>query len=109
MRLGGLENALHILNGIIFLEAFVEHSPRAAFFAQDLVLRIGENNCSVLALKFHSYLTLAFFRGLQPGCQDRLGIPAEWSIRQFAFLEKFFDPVPDFFSVCFQREVSGVQ
>ena len=53
MRLGGLEDALHILNEIIFLEAFVEHNPRAAFYAQNLILRISENNCSVLALKFH--------------------------------------------------------
>jgi hypothetical protein len=87
----------------------VEHRPPAAFFAQDLVLRINEDNGGVLLLKFHSYLLFDFSGEPKPGWQAGLGIPAEWSIRQFTFLEKFFDSVRDFFPVCFEREVSGVQ
>ena len=56
MRFRGLEDALHVLNGIIFLKAFMDQGPRKSFFAQDLVLGIDEKNRSVFPVYFYSDL-----------------------------------------------------
>src|SRR5215831_17563875 len=60
MRLRGLEDALHVLDSIVFLKTFADQGPRESFFTQDLVLRIDEYNCRVLPLNFHGYLRSSF-------------------------------------------------
>src|SRR5215831_20115365 len=60
MRLRSLEDALHVLNRIVFLKTFADQGPRESFLAQDLVLRIDEYNCSVFPLNFHSSAILSF-------------------------------------------------
>ena len=52
MRLRGLDDALYVLNSIVFLKTFVDQAPCESFLAQDLVLRIDEYNCSVLLCFF---------------------------------------------------------
>jgi hypothetical protein len=63
MRLRGLEDALHVLNSIVFLKTFADQGLRESFFTQDLVLRIDEYNCSVFPMDFHGYLLFEFSGG----------------------------------------------
>ena len=55
MRLRGLEDTLHVLDGVVLGEAFFEQRPRSAFFAQDFVLRIGEYDCRIGLVNFHRF------------------------------------------------------
>jgi hypothetical protein len=47
-------------NSTIFLKTFADQGPGESFFAQDLVLRIGEYNCSVFPMNVHSDLLFEF-------------------------------------------------
>ena len=60
MRLSGPEDALHVLNRIVFLKTFADQGPGESFLAQDLVLRISEYNGSVFPTDFHMYVVLGF-------------------------------------------------
>ena len=55
MRLRGLEDTLHVLDGVVLGEAFFEQRPRSAFFAQDFVLRICEYDCRIGLVNFHRF------------------------------------------------------
>jgi hypothetical protein len=60
---GSLEDQLHVLNGIVLLKAFADERPREAFFAQDVVLRINENNRSISCVNLHSNFLFKFSDG----------------------------------------------
>ena len=53
MRLRRLEDALHVLNGIVFLKTFADQGPREACFTQYLILRVDEYYCGVVLIYIH--------------------------------------------------------
>src|SRR5271165_6052187 len=108
MRFRGLEDALHVLDGIVFFKTFANKRPRETFFAQDVILRIDEYNCSVFLMNIHSYL-LFEFSGDRNRFVNRSDLSENGSKRQFVLPEKSFNSARDFFAVGFKRKVTGVQ
>src|SRR5208282_5522441 len=90
MGLRGLEDALHILDGVVFLKAFADQGPREPFFAQDFVLRIDEDNRGVVPMNVHSYLLFKFSVGRNRFETD-LGLYQKESMDKVVLLEKSFD------------------
>jgi hypothetical protein len=82
MRFRGLEDALHVLNSIVFLKTFADQGPRESFFAQDLVLRIDEYNCGVFPMDVHIISGLSF-QVAETGLKAGPGLTDNGSMRQF--------------------------
>src|SRR5580704_12218611 len=89
MRFRGLEDSLHVLNRIVFLKTFAHQRPRETSFAQDVVLRIDEYNCSVFPVNIHSYLLFEFSGG-RNRFDNRSDLSENGSKRQFVLPEKSF-------------------
>jgi hypothetical protein len=53
-RLRSLEDALHVLDGIVFPETFVNQRPREAFFTQYLILGIDKDYRGVIFVDVHA-------------------------------------------------------
>src|SRR5260370_24256656 len=53
MLLCCLEDALHVLDGMVFLKTFVDEGPREASFTQDLILRIDKDYRGVALVDVH--------------------------------------------------------
>src|SRR5215469_12317608 len=49
----GLEDPLHVLDGVVFRDAPADQTPRKAFLAEHLILRIDEDDRSVVLAYFH--------------------------------------------------------
>ena len=90
------------------MKAFADERPREALFAQDVVLRINENNRSIFWVNLHSDFLFKFLGGCD---RFKLTPPPNRSGSgcQFVFPEKFFDSARDFLPVGFEREVTRVQ
>src|SRR5271166_2412704 len=58
VRLRGFEDALHILNGVIFLKAFVDQGPRKACFTQHIILRVDKYYRGVALVEDHGFSLL---------------------------------------------------
>src|SRR5262249_39813713 len=50
--LRGREEAVHVLNGVVFRQALTYERPGHPRFAQYFVLRVGENQCRVTSIDF---------------------------------------------------------
>src|SRR5262245_16214829 len=73
--LGGLEDALHVFDRPVLPNAFPNGCPRHTLFAQDVVLRVGEDHCGVDLVDFHlplSSLTIALQTGELPSAPTNL-------------------------------------
>src|SRR5439155_1877350 len=46
--LRGLEDALHVLDGLVLPDAVADRPPREAFVTQDFILRVDEYHCGVV-------------------------------------------------------------
>src|SRR5215469_2724935 len=53
--LRGLEDALHIFNGVVFVKTLAELRPSQARFAQYFILRIDHYDCAVVLIEFHNH------------------------------------------------------
>src|SRR4030095_4277757 len=51
-----LEDPLHVLDGFVLPNAVTHRSPRKAFIAQDFILRIDEDYCSVASIYIHCFV-----------------------------------------------------
>src|SRR4029453_1933188 len=51
--LSSLEDPLHILDRLVLSDTLADRSPRKPFIAQDLILRIDEDHCSVVFVYIH--------------------------------------------------------
>src|SRR4030095_3984259 len=60
MRLGRLEEALHVLNCPVFEKTFVDEGPREASFPQDLILWVDNDDGGVALVDVHSALLGGF-------------------------------------------------
>jgi hypothetical protein len=108
MRFRGLEDAFHVLNSIVFLKAFADQGPRESFFAQDVILRIDEYNCSVFPVNFHSDFWFEFSGG-RDRFKNRSRDPnKKESNCQLVLPEEFFDPARDFLSVRFECKMPRI-
>jgi len=65
VRFRGLEDALDVLNGIVFLKTFADQWPREACFTQYLILRVDEYYCGVVLIYIHccSFLLILTLTG----------------------------------------------
>ena len=54
IRLRGLEDALHILDRVVFLKTFVEQRPTETVFTQHVVLRVDKHYCRVVLVEVHN-------------------------------------------------------
>ena len=57
-RFGGDEQLFDVLNGLVFLDALTDQSPGDAVGAQEIVLRIGEDECCGGFIENHGALFL---------------------------------------------------
>ena len=60
--LRGLEDALHVLDGLVLFDAVADRSPRDALLTQDIILRVDEYQCGVILVNIYG-LPPSFLRG----------------------------------------------
>jgi hypothetical protein len=54
MDLGSFEDAIHVIDGVIFRETLMEQRPRESSFTQDFILWGDKDNGRVTLLDIHS-------------------------------------------------------
>jgi hypothetical protein len=55
LRLSGLEDHLHVRDGIVFPQALVDQGPRQPPVTQDLILRVDKDYRGVVLVDVHSF------------------------------------------------------
>src|SRR5262249_6805969 len=53
MLLRRLEDAFHVLDGLVLPDALADRTPRGASLAQDIVLWVDEDDCGVVPVELH--------------------------------------------------------
>src|ERR1700733_3280143 len=73
VRFRGLENTLHVFDGVVFFETFVQERPGFSRLAQNFILGVDEDHRCIGIVNFHSSLALSpgGFVGILPACQGK--------------------------------------
>ena len=64
----GFEDPLHVFDCVVLRDTLADRSPRKPFIAQDLILRIDEDHCSVILVYFHRFLPIT------DSCSNRIRV-----------------------------------
>ena len=77
VRFRGLEDTLHVFDGVVFFETLVQERPGFSRFAKNFILGVDEHNRRIGIVNFHSSLALCLalclgsFVGILPTYQGK--------------------------------------
>jgi hypothetical protein len=73
VRFRGLEDTLHVFDGVVFFETLVQERPGFSRLAKNFILGIDEHHRRIGIVNFHCSLALCLggFVGILPACQGK--------------------------------------